>query len=58
MLVMVKKMRQKPKERVNLDSGEALRILASLIAQFHIKKIAGCKKSDTQSADNGDLSND
>jgi hypothetical protein len=38
--------------------NDSLRILASLIAQFYLKKIADSKKPDTQSADNGDLSND
>jgi hypothetical protein len=55
---MVKNPRQKPKERVSLDSGEALRILASLIAQFHIKKITGGKKPEIQAIGTGELNND
>lgn len=55
---MVKKSRIQPLGKRKDSSNDALRILASLIAQFHIKKIASYKKPDTQSADNGDLSND
>jgi hypothetical protein len=32
-------------------SNEALRVLASLIAQFHLKKITGSKKPDIRSDD-------
>ena len=36
---------------------EDLRTLASLIAQFHIKKVDVGKKPDTQSADTGEMDN-
>ena len=57
-----KYMAKKPGIRRNVwrakSSNDALRILASLIAQFHLKKIASSKKQDVQSDDNGNLNND
>jgi hypothetical protein len=37
--------------------SESLRILASLIAQSHIKKLTSGKKLNIKSADNGEPSN-
>jgi len=58
MLVMVKNPRQKPARTINLSSGEALRILASLIAQFHIKQLNHDKKPNQSIADNEEINND
>ncbi len=55
---MVKKSRIRPLGKDKNSPNESLRILASLIAQFHLKKIAGSKKQDVQSVDNGNLNND
>jgi hypothetical protein len=58
MLVMVRNPRQKPIKRVNQSSREALRILASLIAQFHMNKSIVDKKPDIQATDIGESDND
>jgi len=55
---MVKKSRIQPLRKDKNSPNESLRILASLIAQFHLKKIAHSKKQDVQSVDNGNLNND
>ena len=55
---MVKKSRIRPLGKDKNPPNESLRILASLIAQFHLKKIASSKKQDVQSVDNGNLNND
>jgi len=55
---MVKNPQQKIKGVANLSSGEALRILASLIAQFHIKQLNHDKKPNQSSADNEEINND
>jgi hypothetical protein len=49
---------EKKTDKQSLKKGlpdESLRVLASLIAQFHLKKIVNSKKPEPQSADNGDL---
>jgi hypothetical protein len=55
---MKKKSRIRPLGKDKNSPNESLRILASLIAQFHLKKIASSKKQDVQSVDNGNLNND
>lgn len=55
---MVKKSRIRPLGKDKNSPNESLRILASLIAQFHVKKITGGKKPDVQATDIGDLNND
>jgi len=42
---------------MNRSSSEALRILASLIAQFHIRKINCEKNAKDHAADFGDINN-
>jgi len=46
---------QKPSARVKGSHSDALRILASLIAQFHIKRTTRDKKLENHAADFGDL---
>jgi hypothetical protein len=54
---MARKSKKRPLSKDKNFPNESLRILASLIAQYHIKKITGRRKPDIQSADNGDLDN-
>ena len=55
---MVKKSRIQPLRKEQDSPSEALRILASLIAQFHMKKITGDKKPKVQATDVGELNNE
>jgi len=48
---------QKPSARVKGSHSDALRILASLIAQFHIKRTTRDKKLENHAADFGDMNN-
>ena len=48
---------RKPTARVNGSHSDALRILASLIAQSHIKKITRDKKLENDATDFGDMNN-
>jgi len=54
---MARKSKVRPLGKHRNSPDESLRILASLIAQYHIKKITGSRKPDIQSADNGDHNN-
>jgi len=54
---MARKSKVRPLGKHRNSPNESLCILASLIAQYHIKKIAGSKKTDIQSGDNGDINN-
>lgn len=56
---MARKTRIKPTARVKGSHSDALRILASLIAQFHVKKITRDKKTETENdtVDFGDMNN-
>jgi hypothetical protein len=55
---MVKKSRIRPLGKDKNFPNESLRILASLIAQFHIKRITGGKKPEVQATGTGELNND
>ena len=57
MLLMAEKPRRQPTPRVKRSSSEALRILANLIAQSHIRKINFEKNAKDHAADFGDISN-
>lgn len=57
MLLMAGKPRRQPTPRVNRSSSESLRILASLIAQFHIRKINYEKNAKDHATDFGDINN-
>ena len=58
MLVVEQKPRRQPTTMVNRSPSEALRILASLIAQFHIKKLTGDKKPEGDAHDSGERNNE
>ena len=55
---MTRKSRRWPALRVKDSSNDYLRILASLVVQFHVKKITGDKKPEVQVTDIGELNND
>jgi len=58
MLVMEQKPRRQPTTGVNRSSNEALRILASLIAQFHIKRLTGDEMLKDDAHDSGERNNE
>jgi hypothetical protein len=57
-LVVTRNTAKKSKNRVRASSSEALHILASLIAQFHINKINQSKKIQCPASDTRDYNND
>ena len=55
---MARKSRIRPLRNEKNTHDEALRILASLIAQFHMEKITGGEKPEVQAIDIRELNND
>jgi hypothetical protein len=55
---MARDPQQKPTRRVSRSSSEALRILASLIAQSHIRKLTGDRKTKISTCDSREAEND
>ena len=51
---MARKIKKRPTKRRQASSSEALNILASLIAQFHMKKLNGIDKVAGSTSDSSD----
>lgn len=57
-VIMARKIQKRPTTRIHASSNEALVILASLIAQFHIKKLDQTNKLSPSPSDSNGVNNE
>lgn len=57
-VIMARKIQKRPTKRIRASSNEALVILASLIAQFHIKKLDQTNKLNPFPSDSNGVNNE